>query len=403
MQRTSNRVTNQTFFAEHLSSSKGMLLLLGICLLVAIQSIRHFTVITVGKLRTDKTFYRREDFPSPIQFKHGETGKSVHHIVFLKVPKAASTTIANIFLRYGDEKNLIFAVPRNHKPGGYSFTSQYFLPPPKNRSYDIACAHARYNRTHYSKVFPNDTVYIAIMREPFQHFKSYVRFFRPKRILHIPGKNPVLNFLSSNEKTWNSSARAEPICNSMARYLGFPRRLFFQKWNQSIAEEFIHKLKMEIDLVLILEFLDESLVLMRRMLNWDLRHVLHGRLHVTKSQDLRLKFGTDEANLHKKCAHLDYQLYGLFFRKLKETLKTQPPDFFEEVAYFRKVRVKYNNFCSSAMSETDLHSTTAFEGSVWNKPFVISREHCKKLIIQDVDFLDYLLEKQNVSEDVFVK
>ncbi|XP_060074562.1 galactose-3-O-sulfotransferase 3-like [Ylistrum balloti] len=367
-------------------------LLLGCAVLVTLYSVKSNINFTVGK--TSWTLHRRE--VSSRQTQYIQTGKPVNHIAFIKVPKAASTTVQNIFLRYGDEKNLTFALPRKPSGGGEFLTSRYFYPPPNGRMFDIACTHIRYNRQQFSSVLPNDTRYIGIVREPFSHFRSFVRFLRPESVLGIPGKYPVLQFLSRNEAYRNSTGIRNSKCNTMASYYLFPSDLFLVK-NHHLIENYLLQLDKEFDIILVMEFLDESIVLMRRILNWDLRHVLYAKLRVNKLDDSRLVFGPKVEQLYKRCGYLDYYLYDFFLNRLKEKIKRQLPDFDDEVAYFRKTRAKYDDFCLSSLSEDLNDAVMTFEGSPWNAPFVITSEDCKKLYIHDVVFLQILKKKQNAT------
>ncbi|XP_069105717.1 galactose-3-O-sulfotransferase 3-like [Argopecten irradians] len=317
----------------------------------------------------------------------------VRHVAFIKVPKAASTTMGNIFLRFGDEMNLKFALPYNGS-GGYVLTPKYFYLPPRNITYDIACAHAKYNRTDYDKYLHSDTKYIAIIREPFSHFQSYIRYMRPKNLLNISGENPVFKFLFLNTIRRNKTNRVDIICNSMARYLGFPSEIFFKKRNQTLIDNYIRKLETEIDFVMIVEFFDESIVMMRRLLHWELRHVLYSKLNVNKNIDARLKFGSNEGKLHKICADLEYRLYELFLRKWMDVLRRQSSDFYDEVAYFRKIRMKYENFCLFVKSQTKLNVSLTIEGSSWNKPFTVTEGDCMKHHMDFDKYSQILFKKQ---------
>ncbi|XP_069131644.1 galactose-3-O-sulfotransferase 2-like isoform X2 [Argopecten irradians] len=364
--------------------------LLGCCLAMTALTIGHYIISTEDER---KEIWDRATFGIRI-FSMETIRNPVNHILFVKVPKAASTTVQNIFLRYGDENNLTFALPSNLSWGGYALTSDYFYPPPENGSYDISCAHVPYNRQQFSQVLPDDTRYIAIVREPFSHFQTAVRFARFKQVLDIPGENPVLEYLRQERQNRTDTGRFDSnICNLISWYLGFPDKLF---WNTTYIqiEHYLLKLEKEMDIILVFEHLDESIVLMRRILNWDLRHVLYGKLRVNKVKDPRLKFRTEEAELHKDCAQIDYQLYNFFAERLKEKIRKQSADYHEEVAYFRKTRIRYENFCLDSISHEDRDTTITFEGSAWNKPFVITSADCKKLFIHDVVYLDRLKKKQ---------
>ncbi|XP_069114249.1 galactose-3-O-sulfotransferase 3-like [Argopecten irradians] len=273
------------------------LMLLGCCLLFTWYSIRRSDRVN-GRKTIPKQNFNTYGLPFRLS-KYNVTGDPVDHIAFIKLPKAGSTTAQNIFLRYGDEKNLTFALPSNpRRGGGETLTKKFFFPPPRNGNYDITCAHTKYNRKQFSTVLHKDTKYIGTVREPFSHFQSSIRFKKPKNIVGIKGENPVLEYLKTELKNRNSINRYSITCNYMSDYYLFPRDLFALD-NESELQKHLQKFGNEMDMILVLEYLDESVVLMRRILNWDLRHVLYAQLRVNKEHDPRLKFGPEEAKLHK--------------------------------------------------------------------------------------------------------
>ncbi|XP_060069956.1 galactose-3-O-sulfotransferase 2-like [Ylistrum balloti] len=376
-----------------------LLLFIGSCVLVTLYSLwtsnstadSFFT----QKFKTSKELlsYRHRNSSYANTKQHDSFNKSryiskgwpANHIAFLKIHKAASTTVASLFQRYGKENNLVFAIPRGHGGGGTALTSRFFFPPPKRGTYDITCGHVPYNREEFSRVLPNDTLYIGIVREPFSQFRSFVRFFRPKNILSLSGDNPVLRYLSQNEshmefQRYTVTRVRSKIhdFNMMANEFGFPESLF-QSRDPKQTQIYLRKLDEEMDLVLVVEYLDESLVLMRRLLNWDLKYILYISLHVNKIEDPRLQFGSKEESLYRARSYLDHALYDFFAHKLKEILRRQRVDFYEELAYFKKTRMKFNHFCLYFDSGTLVNTTISFERSEWNQPFVITRKHCQQL------------------------
>jgi hypothetical protein len=91
----------------------------------------------------------------------------VRHIGFLKVHKAASSTMQNIFFRFGLKRNLTFVFTSH--PNYFSRIPERHLPlvkPRHRKSYDIICTHGVFNYNVYSSLLPTDTVYIATVRDP---------------------------------------------------------------------------------------------------------------------------------------------------------------------------------------------------------------------------------------------
>ncbi|XP_069134204.1 galactose-3-O-sulfotransferase 3-like [Argopecten irradians] len=319
--------------------------------------------------------------------------KPVHHIAFIKVHKAASTTVQNIFLRYGYDNDLVFALPRTGSTISVrqTISPNNILPPPPNRGYDISCSHVRYNREAFEQLLPNDTKYFGIVREPFRHFQSNLQYYRQGYIVRIPGERPVLEYLLHNDKYMKFGGQIPSTYNRMAFDFGFPDELFWSN-NRTEIDKYISKLDNEMDLVIVTEYFDESIVMMRRILNWDLKFVLYGKLNSKQKKDPRLIIGSEEESLYRNWALIDYALYNYFLAKIKQKIKQQPPDFFDELAYFRKTKTKFNSFCISALS--DGPSDMAFEGSQWNKPFVITRDQCKHVYIREIPFYGELREER---------
>lgn len=329
--------------------------------------------------------------------KYAVYGEPVRHIAFIKVHKAASTTVQNIFLRYGYEHNLVFALPKRGSiiSKRKSIRTDNILAPPKNRSYDIMCSHARFNKEACQKILPTDTIYIGIVREPFGQFQSNLQYFRPRDVLNIPGNKPVLEYLLHNDMYMKEGQPIPSTYNSMAYDFGFPDDLFWSNDRTGI-QNYLLKLERDVDLVIVTDYFEESVVLMRRLLHWDLKYVLYGKLNAKNKRHPRLQIGTDEEKLYKSWARLDYALYYFFLEKLLENLQQQPPDFYEELAYFKQIRSKYDTFCLSVIND-DIGSTELwFAGSAWNKPFVITKGNCKMLHIREIPFLDKLRARQRL-------
>ncbi|OWF44917.1 galactose-3-O-sulfotransferase 3-like [Mizuhopecten yessoensis] len=351
-----------------------------------------------------QTLYDLEEQVQPIPEPNVDpikdsNGKPVHHIAFIKAHKAASTTVQNIFLRYGYENDLVFALPRAGSTISTANTVRpgSILPPPPSRPYDILCSHVRFDREAFGRILPNDTKYIGIVREPFHQFQSNLQYYRQRFVLNIPGDKPVQEYLLHNDKYMKFGGNNIPSTyNKMAYDFGFPQDLFWSKDHDKI-QRFLAKLDNEIDLVIVTEYFDESIVLMRRLLNWDLQYVLYGKLNSKKKKDPRLEIGSEEEGLYRKWAHLDYALYNFFLDKLKEKLKHQPPDFYEELAYFRSTRTKYDDFCKLSLDGGQ--SVILFEGSKWNTPFIVTKEQCKHLYIREIPFFNQLRARRILQLD----
>jgi hypothetical protein len=100
------------------------------------------------------------------------------NVAFLKVHKAGSTTVQNMFLRFAkrNELNVILPRPFNYLGFDETINMQNVYPPPKNENYNILCNHVIYNKAAFYKLMPRDTVFTAIVRNPITHILSAAQF-----------------------------------------------------------------------------------------------------------------------------------------------------------------------------------------------------------------------------------
>lgn len=327
------------------------------------------------------------------EMKQGRQEK--HHIVFLKVHKTGSSTVQNIFLRFGYKRNLTFVLGHddNHLaetkglPSMISFqntlNNKNIVPPPPGRHYDVLCCHVIYNRGQFEKYMPQDSVYIGIVRDPITRLESAFEFFELFRNVDLGdyAVNPL-----KYEKTFPSMSN-----NRMAFEYGFPRNLFpgskIKPGNvtREIAS-YIEKVRSEFDLILINERLEESLVMMKRLLNWHTKDITF------MSQFVRNKsrrFSKKHATALKSFLYLDYALYNATLKEFQTKVDSLGKDFTEEVHHFGEIRTKLLTFCNTTRFDSKL-----FEASKWECAFTITRSECELYKKSEIDFIQKIRKQQ---------
>ncbi|OWF51733.1 Galactose-3-O-sulfotransferase 3 [Mizuhopecten yessoensis] len=320
------------------------------------------------------------------------------HIAFVKVHKAASTTVQNIFLRFAMQRDLLVVVP--HVPKFFypniislddTVTSRNILPAPKNRSYDVLCCHVIYNRTAFERIMPSDTVYIGIIRDPFDHFKSALHYFRPKSVFEIADPFPVSRFLQ-NPKFYNKGSSSSFLDNRMAFEYNFPSHLF-QTRNNTEIRQYILKLDTEFQLIIVVELFDESMILMRRLMNWKFKDLLYLKQNVRIKREMEFNFNPGDAYLHQRWDELDYALYDHFYRRLQAQLREQGPDIHEEVLYFKRLRRDIEFFCQN-MHNPGSYASFYVTTSRWSDSFVVTKRDCHYMTIPEISFIKEIRMKQ---------
>ena len=188
-----------------------------------------------------------------------------------------------------------------------------------------------------------DAVYIGILRDPFQQFKSIVNYMQPPYIFNISEKRPVHEYLKdplTHERVnINGGPRYSWVNNRQAVEFGFPDHVVLNKPRDAI-NEYIQKLDKKFNLVLIAEYFDESMILIRRMFNWGIKDVLFTNKHVRGwDRKATLPKADDRVRL-RDWLSVDYALYNFFFKRFWRQIKAAGPDFFEEVLYFKGIRAE---------------------------------------------------------------
>ncbi|KAJ7374934.1 hypothetical protein OS493_005293 [Desmophyllum pertusum] len=196
--------------------------------------------------------------------------KPVNNILFLKTHKTGSSTVTNILNRYGDTRDLMFALP------SIKVTYSFFWPRPFQlrftqafgRAPNILCNHARYNKIPMNWLFPKETTrYITLLREPSQHFESIFNFFQlGRRFLALRKvSSPLETFLQNSTYYLQQATNITGLLNLIRNPALFDLGLD-PKYHRdlTVVRNYIRFLQQEFDLVLLVEYFDESLVLLKR-------------------------------------------------------------------------------------------------------------------------------------------
>ena len=330
--------------------------------------------------------------------------RPIHHIAFLKVHKAASSTAQNIFLRYGWNRNLTFVLPPVKNPSGHpniislteSLTNSNILPPPNGHQFDILCNHVLYNRKTFKQFMPNDTVFIGIIREPYDLFKSTLNYMNPAYIFkRIKSRYPVSTFLRNPsiyepkrlEDSWTN--------NRMSIEYGFPKKLF-EKYNQTEIDTYLNKLNTEFKVILIAEYMEESVIIMRRFLNWKTSDIIYLDQNIAHNKNETRLSRTFDRDFYKSYAKLDYALYDFFYKRMREHIRHEGADFDDELINFQELRKMVAEYCK----QNEVHSPLLIDATRWNERFNITKATCHELQRGEMAFIQQIRLRQYGRKDI---
>lgn len=232
------------------------------------------------------------------------------NVFLLKTHKCASSTVQNVLMRFGDRRNLSFALPQGGNYFGHpkSFTMSMIPPdmvPPWG--FNIFCHHVRFGSDDLKHLMPPDTVFITILRDPVNLFESLYLYY------HLENHTGVSleAFLKSDAKqTWLDSHRyaARFGRNQMLFDLGFDTS---SATNTSEVDLAIQVIEDSFHLVLIAELFDESLILLRDLLCWDTQDVVYfehnQRMQKAAEPNQALRREMEEYNAGDKRLYLHFK------------------------------------------------------------------------------------------------
>ncbi|XP_035659372.1 galactosylceramide sulfotransferase-like [Branchiostoma floridae] len=323
--------------------------------------------------------FKRPTFPT---WDRSTCPKPRQHFVYIKTHKTGSTTCVNIFQKYAYYHNLtaLMAKATGYVSWPFPPAETDHIHAPGER-YDVQFGHFRYNKTWLRAKFPTNTAYISLLREPVSHLKSCMNFYSLPDLLKITSANPVKTFLQDPWKYKNLSEVHFDYCdviwdgtrNHLAFDLGYPTE---GADDMEKAERYIKELEYDFTLVLLLEHLDESLVLLRRLMCWEMQDILYDKTP-SNNADYAYKSYTptaqELANLRRWKA-VDYLLYDTFNKSLWRKIAIQGPDFYQELRYFKKLREDVNLYCHENHTLPNL--TLTVEASKWSQQFVVDAKYC---------------------------
>ncbi|CAH3129992.1 unnamed protein product [Porites lobata] len=295
--------------------------------------------------------------------------KPVNNNLFLKVYKTGSSTVTNIFNRYGDKRDLIFALPTEdsfHWPLRFEETTRYITmlrdPPAQLESvfnyYDI-----------YRKTFQPQSSTMT----PLESFFQNITFYRSSRVLD--GLGVDLNLLK----------------NPSLFDLGLDKEYHE---NLTMVQDYIRFLQQEFDLVMLMEYFDESLVLLKRQLCWKMEDILFFKLN-ERVQKEKQHISNQVREQIKKWNSADVLLYDAFNQTLWQKIMKEGPDFFVDLSIFKKEKEAMKNKClRKGKFLTKLWLRKKVQG--YKLKTNISKElntTCTKMTMNELKYLSYLQRK----------
>ena len=324
----------------------------------------------------------------------------MQHVLCLKTHKTGSTTIANIFFRYGDLRDLTFVLGQDTLIGWprrfqVSFSLPLEIPRP-----NFPCSHTRYNRKPMNYLFPKSTAkYVTILRNPVDQYESVFNYMGLGDIYGFgrdPGK-ALEAFLSTGIEFVDvfKTASTRLVRNPMSFDLGLTYK-FLQ--NVIAIKNYIEFLDKEFDLVMITDYFDESVVLLKRLLCWELDDILYFKSNERQDKEKAVDLRDDVKDNIKRWNAADELLFQYFNQTFWNKIKMEGKGFYDDLAAFRQKKEEMSRLCLTNGTSLQVQYKNKYVKAVLLKENLRAetRELCERMTTSENWYLAHLRRKRSM-------
>ncbi|RUS80536.1 hypothetical protein EGW08_011676 [Elysia chlorotica] len=332
-------------------------------------------------------------------------------VVFAKVHKAASSTVQNVLLRFAMARELDVLLPRkgNHiNENGAQINPGALISHQEGKPFDILCNHLVYNAEQIAAYIPRGAFTFGILREPLSQALSalqyYATFYLVKgslmwHTLRRHGTDPVRGFLNHPEEFCDEKWKTD-FCfvdNRMSMDLGFSSTgMYESKRDPTKIRNFIASISRQFDLMLMFEHFDESMVLLRRYLRWQIKDVLYIKVNVAPPQgnnkwNRSRELSPTQRAIFQQWAAVDIALYNYFLAQFLRKIESED-SFNDEVESFKQIRSNVDAFCNSTRG--DSNQLLKVSQSRWTDEFSVTKSDCRAMTMSEDEIVQTARSKQ---------
>jgi len=271
----------------------------------------------------------------------------------------------------------------------------------------------------------NGTKYITILRNPVTQFESLFYYEHFNEFLGLKNRiNAFKIFLASPMHYFqrllnrrNNRPEALPLLrNSMLFDLGYDVNQPRGRRSDRRVDlyQILRQIEKDFHLVLITEYFDESLVLLKRKFCWSFEDILYLKQNVranTRNDQTELRAMTDtQAERTIAWNNADYKIYRHFNDTLWRKIAEYGESFYKDLAEFKnqnaqvktKCRAVPSTFRTDASDETGVISERLRTSTVKQYKMGVGvksyhKSFCEKMLLSEVEYLERFRRKLEKS------
>ena len=247
-------------------------------------------------------------------------------------------------------------------------------------------------------LFPKETSkYITIIRNPVDQFESVFNYLSFGKVYGF-GQDPTESLKRFLKKgiEFKDIYKTRASClarNPMLFDLGLDYK-FYQ--NTTAIKEYIAFLDKEFDLVMIFDYYDESVVLMKRLLCWEFDDILHIKTNERTDKEKAVDLNDDVKENIKRWNKADMLLYQHFNQTFWRKIAMEGESFYDDLATFRRKKEEMKRLCFTDETSDQIVYARKY-AKVTNLKQNLSAEtkvKCERMTRFENTYLAYLREKR---------
>ncbi|XP_067950984.1 galactosylceramide sulfotransferase-like isoform X2 [Watersipora subatra] len=306
---------------------------------------------------------------------NSEKTTSTKQFVMTKVEKTGSSTLFAIMVRFirFHKLNVLTQCHGHHIPWN---PSKFAIGPENVSQADTLVNHAIYNITMISKYIKPGYKHVGLAREPVSWFKSAVNFFANSRNMGLPKQYSPEDVIFNDDILYQTRPTGQGVPRSwlhlnQLQWYGFN---YADRYNLTAIENFIASLIPRMDVMLLSDQFDASLLILRKRFNWSYLDIFYTSNRVATGKPSELSNKAITKLLSKEVNLGDKLLYDAMNRTWWQQHELAEASFWEEVSHFRQLNKKVTEYCQTKINQ-QLQSLTV-PASQWHEEFSVTHENC---------------------------
>ncbi|MBN3275547.1 G3ST2 sulfotransferase, partial [Polyodon spathula] len=335
-------------------------------------------------------------------------------VMFLKTHKTASSTLLNMLYRFGDARNLSFALPVGYQLGYPRPFHARYVKGYRNcsgQTFSIMCNHMRFYQPEVQKIMPRDTFYFSILRDPASLAESAYSYYK-NSCPAFQGSRAIDDFIAD---PWRYYLPRLPNSHYARNLMWFDFGLEGHggEFSLPLARTGVATVERSFHLLLLAEHFDESLVLLRHALCWTLDDVVSFPLN-SRSGEAKARLSPDQLRRLREWNALDWFLYSSFNQTFWERVEAFGRDrMARELEELRERRRELQGLCLSQggipvegrkIRDRELQPFQYGQAKIMGYMLhpgldASTRETCLRMVIPELQYKDLLDAKQFPKRD----